>query len=147
MNLMDYLRLFLGSYSKLVLPVKLLQVAFLILKFVCLLSAMSEHLITTLVVILNIIYLNYIFKNSIYMSISCHYKYIVLFISISLFIFTNCSYYINMINKTHFDCDQGKNILHINKFNDDFCDCQDGRDENSNYNNLKYIIIRNKCLY
>jgi hypothetical protein len=59
--------------------------------------------------------------------------------------------YINQLNKTHFTCGQDKNvILHIAKFNDDFCDCDDGSDENSK---KFYIIImlkhffRNKCLY
>ncbi len=37
----------------------------------------------------------------------------------------------HFINKTHFSCDDGNNILHLNKFNDDFCDCKDGSDENS----------------
>jgi len=37
----------------------------------------------------------------------------------------------NFINKTHFSCDNGNNILTLDKFNDDFCDCQDGSDENS----------------
>lgn len=37
----------------------------------------------------------------------------------------------NFINKTHFSCDEGTNILPLDKFNDDFCDCIDGSDENS----------------
>ncbi len=36
------------------------------------------------------------------------------------------------LNETHFSCDKGQNILDMNKFNDDFCDCKDGSDENSN---------------
>ena len=39
----------------------------------------------------------------------------------------------NFINNTHFSCDNGENILELEKFNDDFCDCLDGSDENSNY--------------
>ena len=40
--------------------------------------------------------------------------------------------YAIQINKTHFSCDEGNNILDIIKLNDDFCDCADGADENSN---------------
>ncbi len=40
--------------------------------------------------------------------------------------------YIKTLNKTHFYCDNEQKILSINKFNDDFCDCNDGSDENSN---------------
>lgn len=38
----------------------------------------------------------------------------------------------NFLNDTHFSCDNGEIILDIDKFNDDFCDCNDGSDENSN---------------
>lgn len=38
----------------------------------------------------------------------------------------------NLLNSTHFSCDNGERILDIEKFNDDFCDCKDGSDENSN---------------
>ena len=38
------------------------------------------------------------------------------------------------LNSTHFSCDEGSNILSSKKFNDDFCDCQDGADENSKDN-------------
>jgi len=38
-----------------------------------------------------------------------------------------------IVNDTHFICDDGKNILDVDKFNDDFCDCKDGSDENSNF--------------
>lgn len=41
------------------------------------------------------------------------------------------------LNDTHFSCDNGENILDLDKFNDDFCDCKDGSDENSN-NHFKY---------
>ena len=38
--------------------------------------------------------------------------------------------YINKINATHFSCDNNKKILPIEKFNDNYCDCEDGSDEN-----------------
>ena len=41
------------------------------------------------------------------------------------------------LNETHFSCDHGENILDLDKFNDDFCDCKDGSDENSN-NSIKF---------
>jgi hypothetical protein len=44
--------------------------------------------------------------------------------------------YIEVLNKTHFLCDTNK-ILKLDKFNDDFCDCDDGVDENSKWI-LKY---------
>jgi protein kinase C substrate 80K-H len=34
-----------------------------------------------------------------------------------------------MIDNTHFICDDNK-TLHIENFNDNFCDCEDGQDEN-----------------
>ena len=37
----------------------------------------------------------------------------------------------NFLNATHFSCDNGTNIFPAKKFNDDFCDCMDGADENS----------------
>ena len=37
---------------------------------------------------------------------------------------------INQINSTHFSCDNNKKIFSLEKFNDDFCDCEDGSDEN-----------------
>jgi len=40
---------------------------------------------------------------------------------------------INHLNSTHFSCDNGERILDIDRFNDDFCDCKDGSDENSNW--------------
>lgn len=49
-----------------------------------------------------------------------------------------------VLNDTHFSCDDGENILDLDKFNDDFCDCRDGSDENSNFiiefNQRSYII-------
>lgn len=36
-----------------------------------------------------------------------------------------------IFNSTHFSCDKGNKILDMGKLNDDFCDCQDGSDENS----------------
>ena len=38
--------------------------------------------------------------------------------------------YINGINTTHFSCDNGKKILSFEKLNDNYCDCEDGSDEN-----------------
>lgn len=40
-------------------------------------------------------------------------------------------------NSTNFSCDNGSNNLTADKFNDDFCDCEDGADENSNLIKLK----------
>jgi hypothetical protein len=40
---------------------------------------------------------------------------------------------IKVLNKTHFSCDENK-ILKISAYNDDFCDCEDGSDENSKIN-------------
>ncbi len=59
--------------------------------------------------------------------------------------------YINKINSTHFACDNNQKILSLEKFNDNYCDCEDGSDENTtnacingNYycnNNLYYPKI------
>ena len=38
--------------------------------------------------------------------------------------------YINKLNSTHFSCDNNKKILSLDKFNDNYCDCEDGSDEN-----------------
>ena len=38
--------------------------------------------------------------------------------------------YINKINSTHFSCDSNRKILPLEKFNDNYCDCEDGSDEN-----------------
>jgi hypothetical protein len=46
-----------------------------------------------------------------------------------LIIINSVSSQINQINRTHFICDTNK-TLHMNNFNDDFCDCDDGTDEN-----------------
>jgi hypothetical protein len=61
-------------------------------------------------------------------------KYLTLLCILTLYISLKCSEinYIKLLNKTHFSCDDEKNILNINKFNDDYCDCLDGSDENSN---------------
>lgn len=46
-----------------------------------------------------------------------------------------------ILNDTHFSCDDGENILDLDKFNDDFCDCKDGSDENSIlYYFFKYVF-------
>lgn len=55
--------------------------------------------------------------------------------------------FIKKINLTHFSCDNGK-ILPNEKFNDDFCDCLDGSDENLTnacYNGQYYC--KNKLYY
>ena len=38
--------------------------------------------------------------------------------------------FIKIINTTHFSCDNDKHIFPIKNFNDDYCDCDDGSDEN-----------------
>ena len=38
--------------------------------------------------------------------------------------------YINKLNSTHFSCDNNQKILTLDKFNDNYCDCEDGSDEN-----------------
>jgi len=47
---------------------------------------------------------------------------------------------INLFNKTHFSCDNGKNFFHFSKLNDDFCDCADGADESSIHIKIIFII-------
>lgn len=59
--------------------------------------------------------------------------------------------YIKKINSTHFSCDNNQKILSLEKLNDDYCDCQDGSDENTTnaclngnyhcYNNLYFPKI------
>ena len=44
--------------------------------------------------------------------------------------FASPQIYINKINSTHFSCDNNTKIFPLEKFNDDFCDCDDGSDEN-----------------
>jgi len=45
------------------------------------------------------------------------------------------------LNYTHFSCDNGQNVLDLPKFNDDFCDCKDGSDENSKLSTFIYFKI------
>ena len=64
--------------------------------------------------------------------------------------------YIHKINSTHFSCDNNTKIFPLDKFNDDFCDCEDGSDENktnacfngkffcNNYLYLKKVISTSK---
>jgi hypothetical protein len=47
---------------------------------------------------------------------------------------------INLFNKTHFTCDDGRKFFHFSKLNDDYCDCSDGTDESSRHINIKLII-------
>ena len=44
--------------------------------------------------------------------------------------FNSSQIYIHKINSSHFSCDNNTKILPIEKFNDDYCDCIDGSDEN-----------------
>ncbi len=53
-----------------------------------------------------------------------------IFYSISSQVVIQNKKFINVLNKTHFSCDD-KKILKMKQFNDDFCDCEDGSDENS----------------
>lgn len=46
-----------------------------------------------------------------------------------------------ILNSTHFSCDNGTNILNLKNFNDDFCDCQDGADENSNLLIILFVFF------
>lgn len=50
--------------------------------------------------------------------------------------------YMKQINHTHFSCDDGNNIQPIKHFNDDYCDCEDGSDENSKF---LLTIVTNAC--
>ena len=43
---------------------------------------------------------------------------------------SNHQIFITVINQTHFACDNDTLILPLTSFNDDFCDCEDGSDEN-----------------
>ena len=64
--------------------------------------------------------------------------------------------YINRINSTHFSCDNNSKIFPLEKYNDDFCDCEDGSDENktnacfngkfycNNYLHFKKVISTSK---
>ena len=70
--------------------------------------------------------------------------------------FDSSQVFINMINSTHFSCDKNTKILPKEKLNDDFCDCEDGSDENktnacsngkfycNNYLYLKKVISTSK---
>ena len=44
--------------------------------------------------------------------------------------FASPQIYIHKINSTHFSCDNNTKIFPLEKFNDNFCDCEDGSDEN-----------------
>ena len=44
--------------------------------------------------------------------------------------FASPQIYIHKINSTHFSCDNNTKIFTLEKFNDNFCDCEDGSDEN-----------------
>ena len=55
--------------------------------------------------------------------------------------------YINKINSTHFSCDNNTKILTIDKFNDDYCDCEDGSDENKTNACINGKFYCNNYLY
>ena len=55
--------------------------------------------------------------------------------------------YIHKINSTHFSCDDNKKILSIDKFNDNYCDCEDGSDENLTNACLNGKFYCNNYLY
>ena len=70
--------------------------------------------------------------------------------------FDSSQIFIHKINSTHFSCDNDTKIFSLEKFNDDFCDCEDGSDENktnacskgkfycNNYLYLKKVISTSK---
>jgi len=64
------------------------------------------------------------------MKIIPYFKLLLVFFAIDVIISTYIIETPKLFNKTHFICDDQK-ILNINKFNDDYCDCVDGSDENS----------------
>lgn len=41
--------------------------------------------------------------------------------------------HLQKLNDTHFACDGNLTVLDLSKINDDYCDCEDGSDENSKY--------------
>ena len=55
--------------------------------------------------------------------------------------------YINTINSTHFSCDNNKKILSFEKLNDNYCDCEDGSDENKTNACFKGKYYCNNYLY
>jgi len=64
-----------------------------------------------------------------------------LILELSLFSITNTlgiknenDLYIKEYNQTHFSCDSETKIFNYDKLNDDTCDCDDGKDENSTTN-------------
>jgi hypothetical protein len=64
---------------------------------------------------------------------------VIFLISYVLLINSNEIKYIKVLNKTHFSCDENK-ILKMSAYNDDFCDCDDGSDENSRINKKRLIF-------
>ena len=61
--------------------------------------------------------------------------------------FNSSQIYINKINSTHFSCDNNTKIFPLEKFNDDFCDCEDGSDENKTNACSKGRFFCNNNLY
>ncbi len=57
-------------------------------------------------------------------------KISAILISLLALVYSTDVKFIKVLNKTHFECDENK-ILKMSAFNDDYCDCNDGSDENS----------------
>ena len=55
--------------------------------------------------------------------------------------------YINKLNSTHFSCDNNQKILSLDKFNDNYCDCEDGSDENQTNACTNGMFYCNNYLY
>ncbi len=64
-------------------------------------------------------------------------KFFLIILCCILVIKSNDIKHIKVLNKTHFSCDEN-NILKISAYNDDFCDCKDGSDENSKIHKKLY---------
>ena len=61
--------------------------------------------------------------------------------------FNSSQKYITKINSSHFSCDNNTKIFPLEKFNDDFCDCEDGSDENKTNACLNGKFFCNNNLY
>ena len=61
--------------------------------------------------------------------------------------FNSSQIFITKINSSHFSCDNNTKIFPFEKFNDDFCDCEDGSDENKTNACLNGKFFCNNNLY